>query len=165
MRRPAAFLVAAALTVGLGGPAAAGPPDPGAARAEPAYRLIRPAVLLFDEAGNYVLLFRLNRDIPRANRRALAGLFLEGSMAPALRGGGRQLRCFEADQRPDSRTGSPRFGRTYRFRLEVAGKTVLRGAARLRHSTPGFSTSFGNAARDPKAAHLNCVRRSPSFAG
>jgi hypothetical protein len=151
--------------------------------AEAEYRLTKPAVLLFDESGSYVLLFRLNRDVPRApNRRARAGVFLERSMSPALFGGGRRLRCFEGNFPENSGTGPPRFGQLYRFRLEVGelpdgphepgqlGTIVLRGQARLRHSTPGYSTSRGNAARDPKAAALNCVARAqvkpkPKFTG
>jgi hypothetical protein len=162
-----------AAVLGVGAAHAAGD-RAGGSQTEPRYRLTQPAVLLFDDFGSYVLLFRLNRDVPRApNRRALAGVFLEQSMSPALFGGGRRLRCFEGNFPENSETGPPRFGRLYRFRLEVGelpdgphepgqlGTIVLRGQARLRHSTPGYSTSRGNAARDPKAAALNCVARAP----
>lgn len=174
-------------TAGAGGSVALPADGAGPSQSEPRYRLTQPAALLFDDFDHYILLFNLNRDVPRApNRRAKAGIFLEGSMSPALFGGGKRQRCFQGSFSRDNRTGPPRFGRLYRFRLEVGelpdgphepgqlGRIVLRGQARLRRATPGYSMRFGNNAADPKAAALGCIAKrtsskarsnKPSFTG
>lgn len=136
---------------------AAQEPDTTPAATTPSYRFVLTPVLTYSR-HTYGLVFRLNRDLPRSkSHRAKAALVINDQQALAIRGGGRQQRCFMASL--EGIAGGPRFGKLYAVELRIPGSDTVHKRVRLKRATPGYGAFFGNETRDPKARDLHCGPR------
>lgn len=152
--RPLAFAAILSTVVAAAGAAvAAGQERVSAAPADATsadYRFVGTPALTYSHS-TYGLVFRLNRDLPRArNRRARAELVIGDQGAAAVLGGGKRQRCFMAHV--EGISGGPRFGKLYPIELQIPGLNTVRKRVRLMRATPGYEAFYPNGLRDPKVA-------------